>query len=86
MHKRESQSQFIKHLEEMRVKDALHPSLFSYDFADFENVPPVLPEFLFHLYHRLNAITEHNLALSKEESTQEAKRQLTQEITVRIIN
>jgi len=67
-----SAEEFQKWMDEISTKefeDAKHFTAFSYENKEFDNIPQILPRFLFHLHSQIKWVQDHLLGLSLLETT-----------------
>ena len=53
---------------------------FDFEYKEFDNIPMIIPRFLFHLNTQVRGVCDHLLKLSKEETTKDLRADLVERI------
>lgn len=76
MHKWESTEKLLNEWEHQEVGQNFEYKDFDYERDEFDNVPPVVPKFLFYLQLNLKPVTQHLMHELKLQTTESLKQEL----------
>ena len=76
----EGLEKWLSEISKAKMKDATQYETFEYESKEFDNIPTIIPRFLFHLNSQVRGVWDHLLRLSKEETTKDLRADLSEKI------
>ena len=69
MHQWESLQKLVRKWEDQEVKDPFVYETFAYELEEWDNVPPVIPRFVFYIQNCLNKTIEFSKEVKERQTT-----------------
>lgn len=74
----DSLGKWLDEISKYKFTDATQLPNFEYENKEFDNIPQIIPRFLFHLNSQIRCISQHLNELSLKETTEMLRKDLTQ--------
>lgn len=86
MHNWESFQKLIKNWEEQSVKDQFQYLRFEYKGDEWDNVPPVIPRFMFYMQNCIEKEVEWSDELNKRQTTANLRDEMYEQLKIQAQN